>query len=124
VDDEEVIAAAKLIHWTMNHAESRRLQVQQMVDVGHTLLGQADRRIGLDGRSGDLCCIVMDIRHQGRGSFADMQRALRAADPYKALLAIGARVYSERVKTLKRRLDPRRQAFAARHWSRANQDLV
>jgi hypothetical protein len=65
VDDEEVIAAAKFIHWTMNHPESQALQVQQMIDVGHTLLGQADNRIGLDGIGGDLCCIIMDIRHPG-----------------------------------------------------------
>jgi hypothetical protein len=124
IDDEEVIAAAKFIHWTMNHAESQSMQVQQMVNVGHTILSQADKRIGLDGKSGDLCCIVMDIRHQGRGTFADMHKALQAADPYRALMAIGAIPYPERVRTLKKLLDPRREAFAKRRWSRAKQELV
>jgi hypothetical protein len=124
VDDEEVISAAKFIHWTMNHPESQGLQVQQMIDVGHALLSQADKRIGLDGIGGDLCCIVMDIRHQGRGTFAEMQKALQAADPYRALLAIGAIPYPERVKTLKKLLDPQRKVFAQRHWSRAKQELV
>jgi hypothetical protein len=53
-----------------------------------------------------------------------MQKALQAADPYRALLAIGAIPYPERVKTLKKLLDPQRKAFAQRHWSRAKQELV
>jgi hypothetical protein len=124
VEDEEVIAAAKFIHWTMNHVDTQALQVTQMVATGHTLLIEADKRIGLDGVSADLCCIVMDIRHQGRGTFAEMLKALREADPYKALLAIGAITYPERVKTLKKMLDPQRQAFALKHWSRQQQDFV
>jgi hypothetical protein len=125
IDDEEVIAAAKFIHWTMNHAETQALQVQQMVAVGHALLAEADKKIGLDGISGDLCCIVMDIRHQGRGKFGEMLAALKADDPYRALLAIGAITQPERVRNLKKMLDPRREAFAKRHWSRAKKkDLV
>jgi len=124
VDDDEVIAAAKFIHWTMNHPGSRELQVRQMVTTAHALLAQADTRIGLDGVSGDLCCIVMDIRHQGRGTFADMQRALRATDPFNALLGIGASPFPERVRMLRNALRPLREDFARKHWSRAQKDLV
>ena len=31
VDDDEVIAAAKFIHWTIKHPETQDLQVRQMV---------------------------------------------------------------------------------------------
>jgi len=124
VDDEEVIAAAKFIHWTINHPETQALQVKQMVATGHAILEEADRRIGLDGVSGDLCCIVMDIRHHGRGTFPEMLQALHAADPFKALLAIGALTFPDRVSTLRRALQPLRQQFAQKHYSRAQKDLV
>jgi len=39
-------------------------------------------------------------------------------------MAIGAIPYPERVRTLKKLLDPRREAFAKRRWSRAKQELV
>jgi hypothetical protein len=124
VDDEEVIAAAKFIHWAMNYAATQELQVRHMVATGHALLIEADRRIGLDGVGGDLACIVMDIRHHGRGTFAEMMAALRAADPFKALLAIGAIPHPERVRTLRNALVPRRAAFAAKHWNRAAGEFV
>jgi hypothetical protein len=124
VDDEEVIAAAKFIHWTMNHPETQALQVDQMVATGHAILAEADTRLGLNGVGADLCCVVMDIRHQGRGTFAQMLQALKAADPYKALLAIGATSFSERVKTLKKMLDPKRAALAATKCNRAQREFV
>ena len=66
----------------------------------------------------------MDIRHQGRGKFSEMLQALQAADPYKALLAIGSIPFPERVKTLKKLIDPQRNAFAEKHWNRQQQELV
>jgi hypothetical protein len=124
VDDEEVIAAAKFIHWTMNEPNTQNLQVQQMVSTGHSILQRADTRLGLNGVGGDLCCIVMDILHQGRGTFADMLKALQAADPYKALLAIGAIPYADRIKTLRKELDARRAAFAAKKWNSAQKEFA
>jgi hypothetical protein len=124
VDDEEVIAAAKFIHWTMNHPDTQALQVRQMVATGRAIISAADKRIGLDGMPGDICCVVMDIRHQGRGTFAEMLKALKAGDPYRELLSIGAIPFKERVTTLKKMLDPQRAAFAAKRWSRKDQEFV
>jgi len=127
IEDDEVVAAAKFIHWTMNHPNTQTLQVKQMVATGHAMLVHADRRLGLDNVAGDLCCIVMDILHQGRGgsgTFPDMLKALKTSDPYKALLAIGADNEPGRVKTLKKELDARRAAFAAKHWNSAQKEFV
>jgi hypothetical protein len=66
----------------------------------------------------------MDIRHQGRGTFPDMLKALHAADPFKALLAIGAIPYPDRVKTLGNALKTRRAALAQKKWSRQKTDFV
>jgi len=124
VNDEEVIAAAKFIHWTMNHPNTQMLQVKQMVATGHSLLRRADTRLGLNNVTADLCCIVMDILHQGRGTFAEMLQAMRAGDPYKALLGVGAIAEPERVSTLRRELNLRRAAFATKKWNTVQKDFI
>jgi hypothetical protein len=124
VNDEEIVAAAKFIHWTMNHPNTQMLQVKQMMATGHALLKRADTRLGLNDVTADLCCIVMDILHQGRGTFAEMLQAMRANDPYKALLEVGALAQPVRVATLRRELNLRRAAFATKRWNRAQAEFV
>lgn len=124
VDDEEVIAAAKLVHWTSNHAGTRMLQVQHMVATARRIVKEADTRLDLDGLGADLCCIVFDIRHQGRAGFAEMQQALNQSNSFSALLNVGAISYPERVKTLAAAMKTRRSAFGAKRWSRADHAFV
>jgi hypothetical protein len=124
VEDAEVIAAAKLIHWTSNHPGARLLQVQHMVATARSLVKQADRRLGMDGRGGDICCVVMDVLHQGRAGFAELQAALAARRPYEALLQVGAEGEPGRVANLKQALSTRRAALAGRSWSRASGDFA
>jgi hypothetical protein len=124
VEDAEVVAAAKLIHWTVTHPQSRLLQVQHMINTAQRLVKEADKRLGLDGRGADLCCVVMDVRHQGRAGFDDLQAALLAAKPFEALLQVGADGEPGRVSNLKHALMPRRAALQARKWSRSKGDFV
>lgn len=124
VEDAEVVAAAKLIHWTGRHDGARLLQVQHMVHTARALVREADRRLGLDGVGGDLCCIVMDVRHQGRAGFDDLQAALKAAKPFEALLQVGGDGEPERVANLKQALAPRRAGLRRKSWSRAAADFV
>jgi hypothetical protein len=121
IDDAEVFAAAKLIHWTTNFDDARQLQVTQMVDTFKQHMNEADRRLGLDGKTADICCAICDIRHQGRGTYPTMQSALSSANPLAQLLQIGGISYSDRVKTLKKALSDRSSLFTARKWSRAQQ---
>lgn len=124
VEDAEVIAAAKLIHWTNKHAGARLLQVQHMVATARALVKQADRRLGLDGRGGDICCVVMDVLHQGRAGFAELQAALAAPRPYQALLQVGAAGEPGRVANLKQALATRQAGLARAKWSRASGDFI
>jgi hypothetical protein len=124
VEDAEVIAAAKLIHWSVNHAEARLLQVQHMVDTATRLVKEADRRLGLDGMTGDICCVVFDVRHQGRANFADLQAALLDSKPFDALLMVGAQSQPERVKNLKAALATRRADLRKKKWSRSIGNFV
>jgi hypothetical protein len=124
VEDAEVIAAAKLIHWTVNHAGSRLLQVQHMVETARAIMKRADRRLGLDERGGDICCVVMDVLHQGRAGFSELQAALNSARPYQTLLEVGATGEPGRVSNLKAALSSRRARLAQKRWSRSELDFV
>jgi len=95
------------------------LQVQHMVNTARNLVKEADRRLGLDGKTADICCVVMDVRHQGRASYPDLQAALLAAKPYEALLDVGSGNEPERVRNLKAALDTRRANLKKKAWSRA-----
>src|SRR5438093_593004 len=68
----------------------------------------ADRRLGLDSVGTDLCCVIMDVRHQSRAGFDDLQAAVLARRPYEALLEVGGHGEPQRVKNLKAALTTRR----------------
>lgn len=123
VEDAEVIAAAKLIHWSTNFAPARELQVQHMVGVFQTLMREADTRLGLDGRSASICCVVCDIRHQGRAKYTAMQAALGEPEPFEALLKLGSVSYPDRIKTLRAAL-AQAGSFASKTWSRSHSSFV
>ncbi len=126
VEDSEVIAAAKLIHWTLSHASARQGQVGQMARTFRTMMLRADERVGIDGRSADICCVIADILHQGRAgnmTWPLIQQALQSANPLAKLLLIGEPAWHTRLLGLKNAITQRPE-LAARRWSRAKGDFV
>jgi hypothetical protein len=127
VQDSEVIAAAKLIHWTSTTPTARDAQVSEMVAVFQNYMKSADQRVGIDGASGKFCSVIADILHQGRGgggtTWPQIHQAMRSSKPYEALLAIGPPKFDSRKATLKRAIDARPE-IAAKHWSRAKGDFI
>jgi len=124
VEDSEVIAAAKLIHWTTNVQQARELQVLHMVGTFKRLMADSDARLGLDGRTADICLAICDIRHQGRGKIAALQSALNSSRPLANLLSIGSIAYPERCKTLKTEIDAKGDLLTDKKWNRRNADFV
>jgi len=123
IEDAEVIAAAKLIHWSTQIPAMRDLQVAHMVATFRRLMKESDSRLGLDGRSAAICAVVCDIRHQGRAKYAAMLQALAQPDPLAALLKLGAIAYGTRIKTLRRALTDAEAIFAGKVWNRAQGDF-
>jgi hypothetical protein len=123
IEDSEVIASAKFIHWTANHKEAQALQVLHMVATFKGLMKAADRNLHLDGRAGDLCVIVCDILHQGRAKYPAIQQAL-ATGKREALLSLGSISYPDRIKTLRAALDAAGVVFTGKHWNTGTQDFV
>lgn len=125
VDDREVIAAAKLIHWTSNFAEARQLQVHHCVSVAQQYMDRLDRRLNLDNKPAAQCCVAFDILHHGRGgsqTFPTLQRALAHSNPLERLLQIGAEQYPERITTLRAclRAEPK---FQSMRWSTEHREF-
>jgi hypothetical protein len=123
VDDAEVLAAARLIHWTTHYASAREAQVIETVRMFGIYMAGADRRKLIDGRAARLCCVIADILHQGRGGWNQIATALANGQPYAALLAIGGPEWAGRRATLDQHIsaDPH---FATMHWSSQHQDFV
>jgi hypothetical protein len=122
VQDREVLAAARLIHWTTNDPAARNLQVVGMIEAYRAFMRRADTRVGIDGRPAEQCCVIADILHQGRGGRLTWQlvnTALQSANPFEALIAIGAPEWNGRKATLKKAIRARPE-FAQRRWRRAS----
>ena len=104
VEDAEVLNAAKLVHWTSNSASARLLQVNSGVSLFRANMKAYAQRYGLDGIADYLCLVIADIRHQGRGTSADILQALATGgDQQKAydnLIQVGNHLYAGRCQTL------------------------
>jgi len=109
IDVQEVLQAARLIHWVINDAEARRAQVKVCAEI---LQGKFARRyapkLGLDGRLDTVCAIVGDIFHQGRSDFATVRAILSSSSPEEALLTLNDSTYGSRNKRLQRAISQAR----------------
>jgi len=126
VQDAEVIAAAKLIHWTSRHVAARDAQVGQMVATYKGFMKRAQQRVGIDGRTADLCCVIADVLHHGRGgkmTWPLVDDALKSSKPLDQLIAIGAPKWEERKNTLRKALKER-PGFAQKRWNAASGAFV
>lgn len=126
VEDAEVIAAAKLIHWATTHAGARDVQVSTMIASYRGFMARADKRVGIDGRPADQCLVIADILHHGRGgkmTWPLVAEALASPTPLAKLIAIGAPQWDGRKATLRKAIAARPQ-LAAKRWSRAVGDFV
>lgn len=124
VEDSEVIAAARLIHWTTAFPAAQDLQILHMIGAFKRLMSWADSRLNLDGRPADVCCVVCDILHQGRAKFASMQFALNSAKPLTELLKLGSIAYPDRIRTLTAQIKANTALLAAKNWQRASGDFI
>ncbi len=126
VQDAEVVAAAKFIHWTTASVRARDAQVSEMIDAFQGFMRAADTRVGIDGRPANQCCVIADILHQGRGgnmTWPLIDAALKSSNPFASLVAIGAPKWDGRKTKLKNAINARPD-FAAKHWSHAQGSFV
>jgi hypothetical protein len=105
IEDTEVIQAAKFVHWAQNDALNRRTQIDVGITHFRKNVAQYAKRYALDGAAAAICLVVADIRHQGRAKSAAIISALASPKPLDALLSLGAALYPQRVKVLRREIN-------------------
>lgn len=125
VEDAEVIAAARLIHWTTVSVAAQEEQVSQMVATFKSFMTRAQARVGIDGRSADLCCVIADILHHGRGgrmTWPLIDESLKSAKPLEALLSIGVPPWKDRCEKLRKAIAANPN-FKTKHWDAESKDF-
>ncbi len=129
VENREILSAARLIHWSRHSQAHRHIQVKCGVDAARGHLRRAQTRMNLDGRSDKVCFVIMDILHQGRGTFAAMKHIVENnndSGAYQKLLTIGAENYPQRIQTIQTQVAKLEATghFGNRKYSAASNDLV
>ncbi len=109
VENQELICAARLIHWAMNDPEHVKIQVDTAIEHFKDNMKSYHRRFNLQGVPDYVCQVICDIRHQGRSNNDQIALALQTGGDYKKayanLLSLGSEVYPTRVATIKKVID-------------------
>lgn len=101
IDAAELSVAARLMNWLRLDPRAKSLQIAVFIDSAKRKLARAKTKIaGFTGADWRTALWIMDILHQGRGTFAEMSAAMRSADPEGALKEIGAQRYRSRIRTV------------------------
>ena len=105
IESQEIICAARMVHWATNDAEHRRRQVKVAVENFKENMKQYAQSYNLDGFPDKVCQVVCDIRHQGRASSQQIINALNTGGnfetAYNRLLQLGQPLYASRISTVR-----------------------
>jgi hypothetical protein len=102
IDEQEVLMAARLIHWSLNDPAALAAQVRVSSAILQDKMAQRHHpKLGLDGRSDVVCTIICDILHQGRALYSELRPILAASQPVEALLTFKQAQYGTRNNTLR-----------------------
>lgn len=104
VDQDELQAAVRFVHWAQSSEAHCALQVSVAIDAFRDYMKAYAVQYKLNGLPDYICHTVCDIRHQGRASSAQIRAALSSGNNeavYVGLLKLGAALYAERIHTLR-----------------------
>jgi len=105
VDQQELISAARFVHWAINDPAHRKIQVETAVAMYKENMKEYHERFGLNGVPAKVCQMVCDIRHQGRGMNDRIALALNTQGNYEKafsnLCTIGSTNYQSRITTVR-----------------------
>lgn len=127
IDRQEVLQAARLIHWTQHDPAARLAQVRTAADIlQRKMSARYARKLPLDGKSDIVCAIVADIFHQGRSTFAAVKPLLSSADPVEALLKVNDAAWSGRNNRLRAAIKVAKDdgRLGQKHYSAATNEFV
>lgn len=105
IENQELICAARMVHWATNDAQHRKIQVKVAVEHFKKNMEQYAHSYNLDGYPAKVCQVVCDIRHQGRATSQQIISALNTGGNFEAayakLLQLGQGLYDTRITTVR-----------------------
>jgi hypothetical protein len=105
VENQEIICAARMVHWATNDTQVNAFQVAHTISMYKENMINYQRRLSLDGYPAKVCFMICDILHQGRGRFDRIAYAIDTNKDYKKaysnLCTIGQVNYQNRINSLK-----------------------
>jgi uncharacterized small protein (DUF1192 family) len=127
VDNQELICAARLIHWTTHKADTRKLQVSSAIKMYQDNMKSYHNRFGLDGVPAKVCFMICDILHQGRGTNDRIAYAINTngnyEKAYQNLCSVGQVNYQGRINILKAEIKKMEAAFNKKYNAKENKFL-
>jgi len=130
VEEQEVIQAAKFVHWVINSQQHRDIQVELGISHFKDAVQKYATWYPLDGVPDKVCLVIADIHHQGRAKIRVVKEALDTDGDYHAayenLIKIGQDVYLERIKTLRKAIYELETAgiLGTKVYSKSRQDFI
>lgn len=104
VEHQELISAARFIHWATNDEAHRNIQVEMSIDLYKENMKKYHKRLNLNGYPAKVCFMVCDILHQGRGTYNRIGNALDRNNfekSFQNLCTIGNVHYPSRISELR-----------------------
>lgn len=105
VENQELICAARMVHWATNSAAHRKIQVDTAIELFKKDMNRYAHEYNLNGMPDKICLIICDIRHQGRARSSAIINALNTNSnldrAYNRLFNLGETHYSGRIRTLR-----------------------
>jgi Putative peptidoglycan binding domain len=121
VDNGELTAGARLYLWLLDEPEAREAQIKHAAQTARMRIEETRKAIpSFKAEHWQQVIWVNDIRHQGRGGYAIIKRALESSDPISELAKIGAKAYAERVKTVSNCITELERAGVLDQWTPAD----
>lgn len=106
IEANELSAAARMMQLLKLDPKARELQVQVFISAIKVKLATAKKKVAkFDGKDWRTALWIMDILHQGRGSYREMGDALGSSDPEGQLKKIGWPKYRSRIKAVSDKIE-------------------
>ena len=105
IDQQELISAARFVHWASSDPQHRKIQVETAVNMYSENMKEYHDRFGLNAAPAKVCQMICDIRHQGRGKNDRIALALNTKGDFEKafsnLCTIGNVNYQSRITTVR-----------------------
>lgn len=105
IENQELICAARFVHWATNDVNHRETQVETAIEMYKENIKVYHKRYGLDNVPANVCQMICDIRHQGRAKSDRIALALNTNGnydkAYSNLCTIGNTNYQTRINTVR-----------------------